>query len=269
MSCLICNGDLLPFFSKTFNSFFLKRVSYVKCSNCGLVVSETHFQMSKAKWQELNQQYHKGFFGTNANVDDPKWVQRLENQKDAIVKLATLKIISKDKPWVDWGAGDGKLSDLVLKDAGMSLLKYDKYVGKGPLGFLSYKELKAQKYSFVITTSVFEHVRSIEPLEEINDLVAPNGILATHTMVMEQIPSNPKWYYLLPVHCTFYTNKSMQILFDKWGYKASLYHPLSRLWFFFKITDDKLEEEISILNKQASSAEEMYYYKKGFMDYWK
>lgn len=146
-------------------------------------------------------------------------------------------------------------------------MKYDKYLGKSQ-GYLSEDKLKHQKFSFVITTAVFEHVRDIESLDEINNLVGINGVLATHTIVMEQIPCNPDWHYLLPVHCTFFTNKSMQILFERWDYKASLYHPLSRLWFFFK-NDDGLQGKISRLNDQAKSNEDIYHYKQGFMDYWK
>jgi Methyltransferase domain len=257
---------MFPYFSKFFTFYSLGEVEYVKCSYCGLVVSKTHFQMPEAKWQELNEKYHCGFFGTNTNMDDQKWIQRLENQRDAIKKLSKLKIISKVEPWVDWGCGDGKLSNLLRKDCNIVLLNYDKYFGKTK-GYLSEKNIKTKKFSFVITTSVFEHLRSIEPLEEINSLVAPDGILATHTMVMEQIPCNPEWHYLLPVHCTFYTNKSMQILFDKWKYKASLYHPKSRLWFYFK-NDNQIKKALPVINNQVKDKEDIFYYKKGFMDYW-
>lgn len=111
MKCLICKSDMALYLSKNFNSNSLSHVEYFICSNCGMVISKTHFDLSDPKWQELNKQYHSGFFETNTNIDDPKWLQRLEDQENAIMRLATFGIIPKDKPWVDWGWGDGKLSN--------------------------------------------------------------------------------------------------------------------------------------------------------------
>lgn len=267
--CLICNGKMEPYFSKNHNLYSLGLVNYIKCEHCGLVVSKNHFEMPDDKWQELNGQYHSNYLGNDGNPDDPRWMKRLENQTAAIIELAFNDIIPCGRPWVDWGCGDGKLSELLLKK-GFSLLKYDRYMFNKGFDFLSDIELKAHKYDLVITTSVFEHVRSLETFSEIDSLLSTDGVLATHTMVKEIIPCDPEWYYLLPVHCTFFTNKSMQILFDRYGYKASIYHPMSRLWFFFR-DECGLEDKIVRLNEQNMSQtnEKMYYFKKGFMDYWK
>lgn len=261
---------MTPYFSKTFKVHSLGRVDYVICEHCGMVVSKSHFEMSAERWQELNYDYHRAFQGSDECPDDPKWVQRLQDQKDVIKELAIHQIIPRVRPWVDWGCGDGKLSNL-LGEEGFRLMKFDRYMSDSNSDYLSEKELKEQEFDLVITTSVFEHLLSVEFLDEINRLVSTNGVLATHTMVREVIPRNPEWFYLLPVHCTFHTNKSMEILFNRWGYKASVYSPLSRLWFFFKCDVDRIEQKIANLNKQKKhqTAETAYYFKKGFMDYWK
>jgi hypothetical protein len=116
----------------------------------------------------------------------------------------------------------------------------------------------------VFNTSIFEHIRNRKTLNSINALVAEDGILAIHTLVTEVIPQDPKWFYLLPVHCSFFTNKSMQILFDAWGYKVSIYHVPSRMWFWFKKRSDFLNDlfDSGLLNSQ-----EGFYFKEGFMNY--
>ena len=83
--------------------------------------------------------------------------------------------------------------------------------------------------------------------------------MALHTLITEEIPRDSNWFYLYPVHVSFFTNKSMKILFNKWGFKSSLYHPESQLWFFFKETK---EFDQGFLN------EHNLFYKDGFMDYW-
>jgi hypothetical protein len=117
----------------------------------------------------------------------------------------------------------------------------------------------------VFNTSIFEHIRNRETLNSINDLVAEDGILAIHTLVTEVIPQDPNWFYLLPVHCSFFTNKSMQILFDGWGYKASIYHVPSRMWFWFKKRSNFLND---LFNSGLLNSQEGFYFKQGFMNYW-
>ena len=102
-------------------------------------------------------------------------------------------------------------------------------------------------------------------LSEIVDLVADAGVMAVHTLVRESIPPDPSWFYLLPVHCSFFTNKSMQILFDKWGFESSIYHIESRMWFWFRQDSDRIG---SMLEKEGWKLGEVYF-KKAFMDYWK
>ena len=65
-------------------------------------------------------------------------------------------------------------------------------------------------------------------------MVAGDGVLALSTIVLGHIRENPSWSYLLPVHCTFFTNGAMQRLFDEWGFVASLYHIPSLMWFWFR-----------------------------------
>lgn len=127
------------------------------------------------------------------------------------------------------------------------------------------------KYSIVINSAMFEHITKRTHLEHINSLVKDDGILIIHTLVRENIPKNPNWFYILPVHCSFHTNSSMQILMEEWGYSESIYNPISKCWILFK------KNNVNCVNKTLSVfvdstnqllQQEYFFHKNGFMDYW-
>lgn len=133
------------------------------------------------------------------------------------------------------------------------------------------EENELQKYDIVINSAMFEHVTKREQLEHINSLVKDDGVLIVHTVVRENIPKNPNWFYIQPVHCSFHTNTSMQILMNDWGYKQSLYSPTAKCWILFKeknhnITKNNLKNYTNILNNKMQT--KYFFYKDGFMDYW-
>ena len=84
-------------------------------------------------------------------------------------------------------------------------------------------------------------------------------------MVREAVPRDPNWFYLLPVHCAFFTNTSMQILFEKWGFSSSLYAIDARMWFWFR---SEAEGTAIALRRAGLLHDEGYRFKHGFVDYW-
>jgi hypothetical protein len=266
MNCMVCRDQMSPYFSKTFNLYGLRDVEYWKCRGCGFVGSKNHTEMKARDWETLNQEYHATYQGHDHNEDDPRWLERLSIQARVINDLASFGLLPRDLPWVDWGCGDGQLPDLLKARFGLSLLKYDRY--KQGEEYLSEDSLASSRFGFVIHTSVFEHVSDRDALDGIERLVAPSGVFGIHTLVAEEIPQDPSWFYLLPVHCSFFTNKSMQVLFEEWGYSSSVYHIAAQLWFWFKQKPDFVEGFIRAANAQAGRETFQYQFKRGFMDYW-
>ena len=131
-------------------------------------------------------------------------------------------------------------------------------------GFLREEDLAAESFGLVISCSVFEHVRSREPLDEMVSLLGQNGVLGVHTVVCEQVPRDKDWFYYLPVHCAFFTNESMRRLCKQWGFRSSFYLLPARLWFLCKQPLEQLPREVrQILEGEDWSA------KNGFMDFWR
>jgi hypothetical protein len=241
-------------------------VEYYQCENCGFCLSKTHALMSPEIFSRVNNIFHGSYHNTNVCPDDLHWKERLKEQSDLIADLYKIGLLDTSKPWLDYACGDGFLSNQLALHHQLHLEKYDRYE-PNTIGYLTDQNLIPQSFNFVVTTSVFEHLTKREHFDEINSLVSENGVMGLHTMVRETIPCDPAWFYLLPVHCAFHTNKSMSLLFDQWEYQCSVYHVESRIWFWFKTNPEKVERIVQEANKRFNVPQ--YIFKHGFVDYWK
>lgn len=265
MKCVICNSEMAFSFSKRFNAFGLNNVDYWRCQNCGFSMSKTHADMTASDWASLNHKCHSSYQGKEFNPDDPRWIARLGSQAKVLSDAAHIGLLNGDGRWLDYACGDGKLSEL-LQNKGRTLLKYDKYMSRQE-GYLRDSEIIAGSFDFVITTSVFEHLTLREQFDSVEALVSENGVFGLHTMVCESIPCDASWFYLLPAHCAFHTNRSMSLLFKQWGYVSSVYNVDSRLWLWFKQPPSDIQERIELANQRPTGPS--YIFKNGFVDYWK
>lgn len=272
--CLICYSKTNFYFSKKYSSFPNSpfkdslTVHYYKCNECGFVSSLTHREMSNREWEKLNSSWHHYFenlFEDNL-INQPPYIEQVL----AIILLSKNKLININDA-LDYAAGYGTLSKLLLTYFDKKILLFDKYVQdkQTNLNYINEQDLK--KYELVINSAMFEHVLEREHLDHVNNLVDVNGVLMIHTVVCENIPEDPNWFYLDPVvHTSFHTNKSMNILMKQWGYESSIYSPQAKSWFLFKKDFpalQNLESKISLINSELQS--KYFYFKEGFMDYWK
>lgn len=262
MRCIICSGEMSRHFVKHFDVYSLQDVQYVRCESCGFSASQTHFQMSTAEWERLNNAFHND---SNAREDNP-WNrnQRYFNQSIMLYLLDRNGLIPPGK-WLDWGSGTGSLSLQLHEHFGLRLYNFDKYVEPRLFPVLQ-SDLAERGYSLVTNTAVFEHVRDRETLDEIESYVSLDGCLGVHTLVRGEIPADPDWMYLLPVHCAFHTNRSMDTLMRQWGYQCSIYNEHAKMWLMFKRSAQEVERDVARLNKLVGW--EYLHFKAGFMDFW-
>lgn len=267
MPCIICSFPMHYFFSKQIKGYNLTNpFDYWKCENCGFVISKTHAELSRSDWEKINHLYHSSYQGKDLNPDDLGWIERLQSQAAVLSDLIHIGLLDAADKWLDFACGDGKLSSILKESYDLILLNYDRYM-PARKGFLTDNELREKAFDLVITTSVFEHLTKREDYDFIESLVSDDGILGLHTVVCENVPCDPSWFYLLPVHCAFHTNRSMSILFQQWGYKASIYNVDARLWLWFKTNCRKVRAIVNRANVRPKGPE--YIYKDGFVDYWK
>ena len=265
LPCMICDAPMVPHVTKDFaGTNGLGKVDYTRCKLCRFVQSETVFRMPEERWSALNESGHGGYQGSDVNVDDPRWLERLQTQRDVIVQLKRYGALPDALPWVDWGAGDGKLLGM-LADAGLTMDNYDAYMN-GP-GFLDCATMKPGLFDLVISTSVFEHVRSLATLDEMEALVSPDGVFAIHTLVRDEAPADPDWFYYLATHVAMHSNDSMHRLFARWNYRSSIYHVPSRLWFWFR--DTAVDAFALACRGNADAGEEHFVAAEDFVSYWR
>lgn len=271
MPCMICNSQTEYYFSKTysehpFDQFMsdIGPVDYYKCRNCGFVFSKTHADLDHDRWVKLNSQCHH-------YLEDPK-NEKTVNQPPYAEQAMMLLLLGSNGivdigDMVDYAAGYGTLSRILEKYFQIHLPIFDPYVqGGNKLRYIGKEGLRT--YKTVINSAMFEHVLRRDDLDDVNDLVDSDGCLILHTVVCEMVPEDPDWFYLRPpVHTAFHTNRSMEILMNQWGYRSSIYCPRSKCWVLLKRQDVTVEDRLSALNEELQS--DWFYYKHGFMDYWK
>ena len=166
---------------------------------------------------------------------------------------------------IDYAAGYGTLSNILKKYFNIELRIFDPYIHNGDKSrYIDEKQLKT--YKTVINSAMFEHILKRDDLDYVNKLVDSDGCLIIHTMVCENLPNDQNWFYLLPVHTAFHTNKSMQVLMQQWGYKSSIYCLRSRCWVIFKTKPRSIKNIIFSINQELQSD---WFYYIGFVDYWK
>ena len=253
MNCFVCGGEMRPFMKKSFGMKNLDVCEYVRCEECGLVVAKTIYEMPHSDWENLNRECHAAYQNTNELAIDPRWLERLKAQAKVLSELINIDVLEKSARAVDYGAGDGKLSAFV---GGDWLKKFDAYMARPNENYLSAEEMTPASFDFVITCSVFEHLLGASDVEKIFALLKPSGIMALHTLICEEVPRDPNWFYLQPVHCTFWTNAAMQKIFKQYDFASCAYNVESRLWFMFKgAAKVSLPEDFIVAND--------------FVDYWK
>ncbi len=271
--CLICRSETKYFFSKIYD-FKIPSISqknfkadYYKCGNCGFVISSTHQKMSDSDFLSLNNYFHH-FIENNTFDSIPTNQPPYAQQALALSILSKVNIIELDNV-LDFAAGYGTLAKILNKYFNKNINLFERYVTDSNSSYLSENELKV--YNLVINSAMFEHVLNREALDKVNALVSNDGVLMIHTVICEQIPKDPNWFYLTPiVHTAFHTNKSMSLLMKQWGYAASIYSPQAKSWFLFK-NDSLLLSNLKKLTDEINLElqTKWFYYKDGFVDYWK
>lgn len=271
MKCLICDSDCDYYFSKTYTEHpfddlmsNIGKVDYYRCSKCGFVLSKTHSELNDTEWKNLNYQFHHYHesFGIDKQINQPPYPE----QAMMISFLGKNDIIDTDSI-IDFAAGYGYLSNLLHKYYNICIPIYDPFVQESnSKRYINKTELKM--YKTVINSAMFEHILTRDDLDQLNDLVDPEGCLIIHTVVCENVPKDPNWFYLRPpVHTAFHTNNSMHILMEQWNYRSSIYSPKSKCWVLLREKIDSIKAKITRLNKELQS--NWFYCKNGFVDYWK
>jgi hypothetical protein len=259
---MICSTAMVYYFSKQFHSDGLEKVDYYRCSNCGFCASKNHLDMSEADWTHLNTSWHNA---NNLREDNPWNRSQRHFHQELMIHLLNRHNVISEGNWLDYASGQGGLSLQLQQHFDLVLHSFDKFIR--PSSFpVTQQDIVKRGYTLVTNTAMFEHVRSRDTLDEIESYVANDGCFAIHTLVRGDIPADTQWMYFLPVHCAFFTNKSMSLLMQQWGYSCSIYNQDAKLWVWFKASPRQIAKTIEQLNQKMGW--QYLHFKEGFMDFW-
>ena len=224
MDCIVCNATMIYSFTKDFGgTYALNEVEYWICPDCGFVGSKTHFEMDDATWVRLNSDFHRDVIDGMPKLRRCRSIRHF-GQANLLYILARHNLIKGR--WLDWGSGSEGMSRQLAIHYGLGIENYDAYLASHP-------KPQERKYGMVMCSGVFEHVRSRETLDEIEMCVAPKGCFGIHTMIFDTGPTEP-FPYALPVHCAFFTWRSIKLLMHAWGYYRIVCHKDSPTWLLFQ-----------------------------------
>jgi hypothetical protein len=172
------------------------------------VLSKTHCELHESKWNELNCQFHH-------YVENPA-NENKGNQPPYAEQAMMLNLLHKNgiidtDSMLDYAAGYGTLSDILRHYYDLTLPLYDPYI-KADNSNRYIEQSRLIKYKTVINSAMFEHVLKREDLDLVHDVVDSDGCLIIHTVVCENVPKDPDWFYLRPP----FTQPSTQI--KAWRY---------------------------------------------------
>ena len=269
MKCLICESEMKFYFSKEYNAEPFKnmmkeigRVEYFKCDNCGLTVSKTHKELEAEKWKKLNYEFHHYLENNSSTIGQPPYAQQA-----LLIKILSENKIIDTSNIIDYAGGYGSLSKILNKYFNINLPVYDPYIQNNDnVEYIDKKNLST--YNTVLNSALFEHLLTRKEFDDINEITSKHGSMLVHTRISEYIPDDPDWFYLAPpVHTTFHTNKSMNIMMKQWGYTSSIYCVPARSWVLLRNNILNIEKIVNKINSELQS--DYLVYKQGFVDYWK
>lgn len=270
--CIICGGSMKAYIKKEsyrarlegINTKNLLPVNYSRCEQCGFLLSDTHTAMSKEAWVQLNDEFHHANENNHRSTlgfNQPPYIEQA-----IMLELLARNMIIDDSGILDYAAGYGTLSHLSKKYFQRTINNYDKYITSQQQNYIA--DPMPGSWSLVINSAMFEHVLSRDDLDAVNKFVAADGALMIHTVVVENVPQDPYWFYIdIPVHTAVHTNKSMAIMMQQWGYQSSVYSPKSKSWILLKKPYSTIKSQVENINNELQT--EYLFAKDGFVDYWK
>lgn len=181
MKCYICNGELNLLGSIPFdkNEGILPCVDttpieYHKCSKCNFICSLELLQWSAEKFKEkvYNEDYSK--------VDTGYGGVRAANNVELIRQICRNRVSH-----LDYGSGEGHLSDLLVKE-GWDSTYYDPY---------THPNRPKGKFKLITAIEVFEHSTNIfDTVKDIKSFLDRDGVILFTTRLADETTPIDWWY---------------------------------------------------------------------------
>jgi len=202
MECKICSSNSNFLFSEQILQKY--NIKYFKCDVCGFIQTEQPYWLDEA-YQDAIASLDIGYVSRNLFY------------RDIVASILKRKAFNSNGKFLDYGGGYGLFVRL-MRDEGFNFYRQDTYCKNL---FAQYFDAeKAGFYDLVTVFEVFEHLEN--PLIDVKKMLQyANSILfSTELQPNIEIKSVNDWWYFSPEtgqHISFYTNKSLQCLAEKFN----------------------------------------------------
>ena len=194
--CKICNSSVRTIQDKR------RAIGYFRCESCGFIaLDEVHLIDAKSERQHYEK--HENSLACDGYV----------RMFEEFIEIAILPYHAKSDTVLDFGCGHTPVLTELLKRHGFSVDIYDIY-------FYPEKIYKDKEYNMIISTEVFEHLKS--PMETLQELVSSLK-MGGYIILMTQFPHKTdeeflEWWYRRDVtHISFFTPHSFEIMAKRVG----------------------------------------------------
>lgn len=218
VKCPICSSKTKLFDSLDFNKSceevnnnFLKYngivVDYYICSGCSFCFAPEFNEWTKEDFE--NKIYNEDYILVDPEYED------IRSKRNANLLLNTLKNFEQNIDHLDYGGGNGKLSQ-ILNANNINSKTYDPYA--------TTNQILDAKFNLITAFEVFEHVNDVDLLfHNLIDLLSADGCIIFSTALNDDHLSNNNnlstWWYAAPRngHISLFSRKSLNILANKYN----------------------------------------------------
>lgn len=197
--CPLCHGhDIKPFFAD-------KIRRYLRCGNCQLVFVPPKFWLSP----EAEKAEYDRHQNDPADTGYRAFLARLT--------VPLLQHLPAAQKGLDFGCGPGPALATMLMEQGHQVALFDPYYQNDPA-------VLKDKYDFICTTEVVEHLR--RPEEEFSRLFSmlkPGGWLGIMTKLVRDQQAFSTWHYIRDLtHICFYSQATFTFLAQRFAAELQL-----------------------------------------------
>lgn len=190
INCGLCGTNLQPV-NGTVNGLF------GKCPVCALV------QKNRDCFPNIMGEYEH-YLTHNNDPEDLRYIKFLRQAVDPL-----LPFLRAGMQALDYGCGPGPAMDHILGEYNIACDNYDPFFRKNGIN--------NQAYDAIFCTECFEHFHQpIKDIQNLLDLLKPEGYLSLMTSFYQNDTQFPDWYYSRdPTHVSFFHIDTMKWIQNK------------------------------------------------------
>lgn len=200
-TCPLCNSKKTSFYLED------KFRQYFQCNICKLIYVSPEYYLSPTEEKERYDLHENN----PTDIHYRKFLNRLF--------LPITKKIPSNAKGLDFGSGPGPTLSVMFEEAGYQMNIYD-------LFYANDKSVLKEKYDFITTTEVLEHLHNPEKeIQLLWSILKSNGYLGIMTKLVTNKEAFSKWHYKTDAtHVCFFSKETFLWLADKFNAKIQFIH---------------------------------------------